>query len=586
MERVCAAQPNRVTRRKLLSFLLAAGFVLITFLLLYPCYLNNDDTNIAYALAGYRTGTPYPSHPFVHVALARVIAALYTAVPTVAWWAVFQIAVLTLSLWVLFDCILRVAARARASAWVGVLLCTVLYWVLFLYAFVRVTFTLTSGFAGMAAMALLLSADTSDRRETVRAYVGAGCLLVLCYLIRNSAGNSMLCFVGGAVFFRLLNTKGARVREVLAGAGIVLIALTMTVTFRIGVRKANTGGFAAFDAARGHFADYPHISYADDPALFESLGWDETTDALANKMCYLDPAITADALETVASVRVGREKGIAASLIGDLITYFRGSGMSQVLVVAACFFLLVSVTAFCIGRSGLADVLTAVLMALGTVALISYLTLTGRLPVRVFQLIAFPAVASEAIFAVRLVGLNRAAILGKTRVVFLAVMTAAALAVTLWGGRIMANEILPGIDGRRADNATVSACEAYVLDHPDNIYFINAAYFDSCALFTVYPDGSARPTNLIDWGGTCWLSGWKTEQHALNGLAEAPTAEVFRRENVYLIAGTEYMDRSDEKLRIFCRYLNAHFGTVTVETVDQMPGGYAVYHFTFGEDNA
>lgn len=574
-------QSDRIAvRRHALSFCLAAVFVLVTFLLLYPAYLNNDDTNISYALAGYRTGTPHPSHPFVHVALARLIAALYTCLPTVAWWAVLQVVLLALSLWVLFDCILNTFDRAGIPVWVGALACTLVYWVFLLFAYVRVTFTLTSGLAGAAAMALLLCADTKNRRETVRAYLGAGCLFVLCYLIRNSAGNSMLCFVGAAVFNRLLNAKGkGRLREMLSGIGLVAIALVMTVTFRIGVVTANADGFAAFDTARGHFVDYPHVRYADDPALFASLGWDESIDTLANRMCFLDDAITPEMLEAVASVRSGGDVQSVGKLLHDLEMYFRQSGMSQVLVVASVILLLASIVVFCIGRNGFADLLTGCFVAMGTVGLVCYLLWSGRLPVRVFHLLAFPTVLFELILAVRLIGLNRTEMKRAAMRVCASILVLAVIIVTAWGGRIMANEVLFNVNERKAEDASVRACETYVIEHPENIYFIGAAYFNCRDLFHTYPDASARPTNLIDWGGTCWLSGWKTEQHARCGLPDAPTAEVFRLENVYFISDEK--NASDSTFTVLYRYLTAQYGTVAVETVDTMPNDYTVYRFVF-----
>ena len=48
-------------------------------------FFDNDDLNIAWALAGYRTGTPSFAHPFINCIMAFLTSALYTVLPQLPW---------------------------------------------------------------------------------------------------------------------------------------------------------------------------------------------------------------------------------------------------------------------------------------------------------------------------------------------------------------------------------------------------------------------------------------------------------------------------------------------------------------------
>ena len=58
--------------RWLFSFACALALVAIAAKLSTLSYYDNDDLNIAWALAGYRTGTPSFAHPFINCLLGFI----------------------------------------------------------------------------------------------------------------------------------------------------------------------------------------------------------------------------------------------------------------------------------------------------------------------------------------------------------------------------------------------------------------------------------------------------------------------------------------------------------------------------------
>ena len=629
-------------RRWLLAALFALGLVLLTNAVCNVSFLNNDDTNIMYALAGYRTGTPYPTHRFINVALGMAVSGLYRLLPGLPWWALYQVAALVVSITVVFACLLKLMCRRDIPAWKGLIGCILLYLTVYVYPVLTVSFTLTAGMLGTASAVLLTAYDPEEDGKGVGMALGSLALLMLCFFTRNSAGLSMLCFWGAAVFYQLLlacqekrrqfrtlqvidkppqrkkcnDGRGRHVRpkpilwafrrpgvqrtrgemrlshqntgyfdglkrlfRTLAyGAAGGVLALCCILLNNWGVERMNPAEYPAFEEARGRFTDYPHIVYGDDPAFFEDLGWDETVYDLADNLCFLDSRITADAMNAVMDAPLPEQTGTAAKLAGTLpalVTFFRGSGIAQYMVMIPALLALLALAFYCAGRregrrgKGRGEAfLAACCIGAGAFVLCFYLCYAGRFPVRTFQLVALPASALLATLCVRLfVPLD-------PRKAGTLLTVAVAGAVLCWSLAKTGDVAL------RYDKSTViaenSAAEAYCMAHPENVYLTDVTSLENLAAFTVYP--AEKPTNLVDWGGTAMHSGWKERQLALNGVSDF-TGTVFRRENVYFLTEAE-----GEKLDILYAYLAAHEGATGYACVDYVTETAAVYRFTFLEE--
>ena len=327
------------------------------------------------------------------------------------------------------------------------------------------------------------------------------------------------------------------------------------------------------------------MTYDEDPAFFASLGWDETIYALADNLCYLDPAINAGTMNAVADYPYG-EQGLGQRLAGALAygeAYFRGSGVSQYMLVIP-----VALFAWLMGVGGLKkwswpEGFMGCALAGGAFLLCFYLCYKGRFPVRTFMLVAIPTGVAELLMLLKAWGKRTeySSILskcgegkGKSGRIFKNMgIFFTALAVA-WGLG-MSWDVLLGYDKSQLieNNAAV---EAYAMAHPDNVYITDVTGVENINAFAVYPD--KKPTNLVDWGGTGMHSGWKEAQLQANGLEDF-TGRVFRREGVYFITMAE-----EGKLDALYRYLAVHEEATGYTVLEPIGEGLAVYRFTFKED--
>lgn len=575
--------------RWLLAAMLACCCMGASLLLVRTTFLNNDDANIMYALAGYRTGTPYPTHRFIHVLLGLSIRSLYTALPGVPWWSVYQLFMLFVSLTVLGACMQKSAFYAGLPLWTPLALTALLYATMVCYTVSWIAFTLTAGMLGTAACALLLALDwTHDGRAArVETALGALLLLLLCFFTRNSSGCSMLCFVGAAGFYQWLKApKGKRVTVVataLAFAAAVGIVVSVN---NWGIKRYNPPEYPAFEAARGHFIDYPHAAYEEDPAFFAQLGWDKTIYDLADNLCYLDPAVNADTMEAVAQHPADAEAGGLQRVAGAFAfgeRYFRGSGVSQYMLVIPVLLTLALAGLFWLCRrigSGKAEAGVGLAVALGAFLLCFYLCYTGRFPVRTFMLIAIPTATVQTMLLIHMWGETRKnqenceeCGITKPKIGHIIPIMGAllALAAIAWSVGMTAQTLL-GYDknGLVRQNA---AAEAYAMAHPQNVYLTDVTSIENIGAFTVYP--VKKPVNLVDWGGTGMHSGWKDSQLAQNGLVPF-TGAMFQKENVYFMTAAQ-----SDKLHLLDAYLRSHDSFCGYSAVEDVPGGdgLVVYRF-------
>ena len=592
MERTMQPETRRDRiRRWLFSAALSAALLAATLLVTKATYLNNDDTNILYVLAGYRTGAPYPAHRFVNILLTAPVYALYRLAPAVPWWTVWHVFALWLSLTVLCASLGRIGAGVGCRRWLSYAAFTLLYLAGYVYAVYTVSFTLTAGLLGAAGAALLLSLDGRRDGKAARFFVcvGSAGLLFLCVLMRRSSGVCAACFYGAALLYRLLRDGrdgGARaVRRTLLCAGGAALAFAVALTSdALGVRLTNPADYPAFDAARGHFVDYPHATYDDDPAFYAALGWDGTVYDLADSFCYLDPAVTAESMEAAvahASPAGAGETGFSDKLKAAFVRgeqFFRGSGVSQRLLalpaaltlLCALLYAWAKAKAEAKAKRNGAALLCALATAAGAFLLCAYLCYTGRFPVRTFQLIALLAASVLAPCCLLLYVPGGQGGRGRKRAWRL--IAAGALGLCLLWSAVGGVRAALTYD-KTAVVAKNDAAERYAAAHKENVYITDVSSIENLSLYTVW--GEDAPTNLVDWGGTSMHAGWKDAQLSQNGLLPF-TGDVFRRENVYFLT-----ERDGKYLDMLFAYLSAHAGASGYTLTDTVDGDIAVYRFEF-----
>lgn len=571
--------------RWLFSFLAALLILGVAAKLSTISYYDNDDLNIAWALAGYRTGTPSFAHPFINCIMAMITSALYTVLPRIPWWLVLQLAAAVLGMTAVFASALKVGARNRVPLILPIALIGVFGAGLFYYGIVLVTFTLSSTIAGAGAVALVLSADMADEKKTRRGYLaGAVILLAVSLLVRNSSGLAAACFAAGALAYRAMEAKisGARAagRQFLVFFAAAIVVSSVLVGVNAYGREAqNPDGFVAYDEARSAFMDYPHDSYQANPAAYQKAGWDETLTAMTESWFYMDERVTTEAFRTITDSSAFASMGGAEKLALGL-TSFQSLlknyplAVYQGLLLYAAY--LTALVLFLLRRKRWVCILGASAFLLGSAALLAYLLSQGRINLRVWMTVSILACVAIWLCALDTYGAGEEEKSPSGKRVARFVLVGLMLLVSL-GASYKVFRTVVSYENETPDLLARSrAVTAYAQSHPENVYIRDvyaANNVDALSVYSVHP-----PTNLMDWGGCDMNTKTRSEQLAVNGLTSTWAKDLFRLGNVYYIG-----DQEGSYLPLMADYMALHCGSTGYEVVDSITGGIVAVRFLFGD---
>ena len=167
----------RVRNRRLawlISLAITAGLFLFIAFFLDWRYSQNDDIAFCAPSWAMKRANPLISRSFIHGLLAWPIYWLAKAFPTVAWFSIVQIALLCLSCWMIFKSVMQCFVNRDKPLWMGTVGALALAAV-FLELCTQITFTLTAGLLGAAAVAQVLSIDAEKGRfrQTALGVMGA-----------------------------------------------------------------------------------------------------------------------------------------------------------------------------------------------------------------------------------------------------------------------------------------------------------------------------------------------------------------------------------------------------------------------------
>ncbi len=579
---------NRLYRSELarwiFALICALALVALAARLSTLSFYDNDDLNIAWALAGYRTGTPSFAHPFINCVMAFITSALYTVLPRIPWWLVLQLAAVVLGMTAVFASLLKIGAKNGVPLILALALTAVFGAGLFYYGIVLVTFTLSAATAGAGAAALALAVDPEDGRRTQRAYYfGAVALLIVSLLVRNSSGLAAACFAGGALLLRIVESALKKDRSAGKRALAFLIAAAAVTGALIGVnaygREAqNPEGFVAFDEARSSYMDYPHDSYYDNTAVYEKVGWDGTLAAMTSVWFYMDERVTTDAFRTITdhsafkSMRLPDRLSYGFNILSSFLKNYPLAVYYGLLVCAAYA---AAVVLFALNRRRWLPFAGASAFLLGSAGLLVFLAYAGRVNLRVWMTLAI--FASVSIWLCALLT-YRAAGEGKKPALKSAARFALAgllILVSLGAGYKIFRTVVSYENETPEMLARSRAVTAYAQAHPENVYIRDVYAANNVDALSVYPDDP--PTNLMDWGGCDMNTITRERQLAVNGLTGTWAKDLFRLENVYYIG-----DRSDSYLPLMEEYMTSHCGATGYEIADTITGDIVAVRFLFG----
>lgn len=556
-------------------WLLAALLTLAALAVLLPfcdiTYLNNDDANIARALSGAQTGTPYPTHPFIHFVLGVCVSACYRVLPAVPWWTVFQLAFLFFGMTAAGACLLTLCGRRGVRMCIPCAVWVFAVWALYGYAVCQITFTLTSAVLGAAGVALFLTMEPGERGWTLDAALGVLCA-VLCFFVRNSGGRAMLPFWGLALVYRAAEAWLRKERRVaarqLGTLAVLAAAAVLTLAgYRYGFVRWNAEAYPAFDDVRSRYLDYPVDSYAENPALYASAGWDGTLASLADNWFFMDARVNAESLGKITSGSAAQNRPAIEKLRGAIeagVTLARGNG--QMLYILTAFLAVLLAAAYRFRRRADWPAFAAtVCFGGGAFLMCLYLGYSGRFLLRTFEMLAYPAFCGMLLCAVRVGAPGEPRIVSRAAKLCWRAAAALSAMLLLWGTG-NAVRFLTARDAS-AEVAQIRTLKAYAAAHPENLYIRDTSASDDIDAF---PAAGILTVNLLDWGGTGMYTGAQQEQLRQNGL-ESLDMSAFAKENTYFVttegAGTT---------AIFETYLREN-ALGTLIPVDTLPNGVRIF---------
>ncbi len=481
-------------------------------------YMTNDDPSLIRSIVRVpEQGLAAAGGAFANVLFCGLISLFYRLDPDGLWYFGYHLFAILGSAVIIGRCILIKARSCGLSALSGCLIHLLLCAGLFLYTLAQLSFTVTPAVVGSAAVALVLCRD--ELKNTAgRAASDIGCiiLMLLCFLHRKSTGQALLCFWALAVAYAAVKIILSRAK----GWKRRLTALSFSAVCLLGLCAGADAFGNSIKADSSYDSDYwnaehyrsivmDYMSEDLTPEQWESVGIPRELGVLVQDWYFMDERINTDTFKALtdkyyegdqdsASEQQLSSLGRLAASVTDLFDSLWSSRQMRCLTALALCLLMLCAVAFFRGRCHSWPELISALCAVGGFLLLClYLVYEGRFLVRVFLVVAIPAIVSLLLLFLSAPG-NGETLSPRKKRVFIAAFVLFGLAAgffCLRGAWLTpyASEPL----SRAEVFAEQRAIEEYIGEHPD-LYFISNPMSEN-----LDPARSeTTPDNIGLWGGT------------------------------------------------------------------------------------
>ena len=488
-------------KKKILPWL--AGAVLATLLFIGLAgictlrYENSDDMLFVKGFMGFEGGKPVDFNLYTHTFLAWTLNTLSRAVPSVAWFSLFQLGLLWVSAAVTVKALVQLSGR---KIWLGLTVGALYLGAFALFASARLSYTSTAAMAGAAAAAQLAACE---KAETRRGRIGGTALAVLlllgAYSLRQMTALPIGAYLGLVLCWRFFEGKNRRAVVVTA----VSVAAVMLVFAGVREWEIEARGMRdtlKWQQARIELFDYTSFESNIEPALAADSGLTDEQVKLVQQWYFWDADITVEALTALREAYAGEETpGVVSKLTG-----FLTSNPRSVFALAALGVLLA--LSLLSGRRF--SQLAALLAVLGGGVMLIYLCWRGRVLSRGLDTVFAPCAAVLMALAVH----TAQHWLKKKTLAFL---LCAALALSTGADAALTVQTLR----KRPDTVSQQReadLERFALANPEWLIVRTPNLLRDTRLM---PDVSAgKPVNTVIWGDWyCRMPGWQ-HQMAAYGL--------------------------------------------------------------------
>jgi len=587
-----------VRRKPWKDWLIAAGFVSLMFALIGLFgdlrYFNNDDACILRPFMGYATSTLPTFHLYLNALLVYPLRWLGMAFPGVAWFSYMQLFFLWLACTVSFKSILRCFANAGKPLWLG-MATAVAYLAAFgmTYSCV-VTYTVTAGMLGAAAVLQILSADCRNETDgqIIRAMMLGLLLVLLAYSLRQITALPILPFCAVALLYQGVSCFGVgnenrRNWKPLILTAIIVVAVigSLAGIREIEINAKGMRGYLRWQQARISVMDYGGTKNLPDEVL-DRIGWSRAELDMVDNWYFLDSNITAEAFETIAAyqktaqdTKLSEKLADSADAVSSLVSGERLFTRTLLLLAGVIALTALSLLFRPKGTGWLW--LTLGVTLAGTVVMVLALGTEGRLPLRAALVVVLPAAAM--LFGLLPGALPQPADTGRAPKAILYAIACGCAAVTLWYAIPAAGALAPTpeseIDESTLSNAFADLDEL-ALQNPDLLYIYDSTFASD---YRMFPDTTAGiPTNVMFWGGwSCRSPEYVAQLKAFGIDADHLDATVFFKDNVRLARGL--IDPEPNDLIAYLRELQGDDFDYTFD--DEWGGVHTLQFYTYDDES-
>lgn len=629
--------------------LIVAILVMVLSFALIPAFSpSNDDAYIEQSLAG--TGgvasSPTPYTTTINIVLGSLICVLYTICPIVRWWILIQLALIIIALYQLGHTFIEIIQNyfyfnhlsKQINTAIQVITLTVIELGIAGVLIARLQFTSTASF--LISVAIITSGfrknDNENSGKTLHNIIIPVILSVFAFAYRSYSAYI------GFIFWGLVSLLKRSVKHKNSDNKIKIVELPIfPLLISLAISALLLGGELISEhlpyqpientySGFAHFVDYPHASFSDDPALYESVDWDDALTELVNKWFMLDSRINSHTLNVLNSANAEYS---LISLLGNPIEVIVGRLSAFVQPVTIAYFsILMFLATLNLSRINSSDQrFITIAVVLIPILSLGYLVLQGRLIERAALAILLPAISANGLVLLDNISRKDRKIQKKTQLVFpiliciavftplIAIMTSnlsrficvmsvlgaeGILVQSYWcntkqiGKTSLINGcvfervlrlitcalliFLPMISAVRIYgwNSSIAANQFYQLENTKAFFNYasehkNTVYIYSDAQITMQYLGLGEwPKNQTGWGGWRYSYSWFGDAMKEVGLEGKPTSEDLLKDNVCFVTA------SDDTCELLLKYMKDRFGeSVKIYEVDSITDEIKVYKF-------
>lgn len=290
-------------------------------------FANNDDMYILRAFMGFYGGVIPTFNIYLNALLCYPLNWLGNAFPGVAWFSWMQLAFLWLSSTVCVKSLVMCFKNHGRSAWLGLAAGAAFLTVYAMVYSCAVTYTVTAGLLGAAAVLQIMSIDCqrAGDGQIIRGMAFSLLLVVFAYSLRQITAVPILLFCGlaflfvGTEYFGFGKNKKRSWRPLLLSA--LLVALVMGGLAGLREWEIRTAGMEdslAWQRARIQVMDYAGLDGLPQE-LLEEIGWTESERQLVNDWYFMDSNITAEAFDKIYAYQsASQDHSLSAAISGSL----------------------------------------------------------------------------------------------------------------------------------------------------------------------------------------------------------------------------------------------------------------------------